>query len=327
LTARGLARKDRAALRSVRSLLAAGFAALALAVAAAAEIDDPRVPRAIPETAPRAVVVADVADLQSAPTRESDVVSQALLGWNVRVLEERDGFARIATPDRYIGWIAREALAPAPPGAADAAGAAGGYATAGEIVEVTSPIAFLYRERSVTSFAPVRRAPLGVRLELTAPEPEEGYFLVRAPDGRELFVQTGDVRRRDAAAAAPRGTGEEVVATAMGLLGAPYQWGGLTALGVDCSGLVATVYRFHGVDLYRDADLQMDDPAMLEVERHQLAPGDLVFFGERSITHVGLYAGGGEFVSATTFTRPMVRRDRLDDPYWAPLFRGARRPR
>jgi cell wall-associated NlpC family hydrolase len=308
-------------LRLVRSLLAAGFAVLALAVAAAAEIDDPRVPRAIPETAPRAVVVADVADLQSAPTRDSDVVSQALLGWNVRVLEERDGFARIATPDRYIGWIAREEIALAPPGAV------GGYATAGEIVEVTSPIAFLYREPNVTSFAPVRRAPLGVRLELAAPEPAEGFYRVRAPDGRELHVQAGDVRRRDATAPPPRGTGEEVVATALGLLGAPYQWGGLTALGVDCSGLVATVYRFHGVELYRDADLQMDDPAMLPVERHQLAPGDLVFFGERSITHVGLYAGGGEFVSATTFTRPMVRRDRLDDPYWAPLYRGARRPR
>jgi cell wall-associated NlpC family hydrolase len=322
LTVQGTARKDRAALRRLRTALAAGLAALALAAAAArGEIDDPRVPRAIPESAPRAVVVADVADLQSAPTRDSDVVSQALLGWNVRILEERDGFARLATPDRYVGWSAREALALAPPGAA------GGYATAGEIVEVTSPIAFLYRERSVTSFAPVRRAPLGVRLELAAPEPEEGYYRVRAPDGRELYVQTGDVRRRAAAVAPPRGTGEEVVATALGFLGAPYQWGGMTASGIDCSGLVAVVYRFHGVELYRDADLQMDDPAMLVVERHQLAPGDLVFFGERSITHVGLYAGGGEFVSATTFTRPMVRRDRLDDPYWAALYRGARRPR
>jgi len=320
LTARRAARKDRAALRRLRTALAAGLAALALAAAAArGEIDDPRVPRAIPESAPRAVVVADVADLQSAPTRDSDVVSQALLGWNVRILEERDGFARLATPDRYTGWIAREALAPP--------GAAGGYATAGEIVEVTSPIAFLYREPSVTSLAPVRRAPLGVRLELAAPEPQEGYYRVRAPDGRELYVQPGDVRRRAATALPPRATGEEVVATALQLLGAPYQWGGLTALGVDCSGLVATVYRFHGVELYRDADLQMDDPAMLVVERHQLAPGDLVFFGERSITHVGLYAGGGEFVSATTYARPMVRRDRLDDPYWAPLYRGARRPR
>jgi gamma-D-glutamyl-L-lysine dipeptidyl-peptidase len=150
---------------------------------------------------------------------------------------------------------------------------------------------------------------------------------VRAPEGRELYVQTGDVRRRAAEAPAPRVTGEELVATALEFLGVPYQWGGMSALGIDCSGFVAVVYRFHGVELYRDADLQMDDPAMLAVERHELAPGDLLFFGERSVTHVGLYAGGGEFVSATTYARPMVRRDRLDDPYWAALYRGARRPR
>jgi hypothetical protein len=144
-----------------------------------------------------------------------------------------------------------------------------------------------------------------------------GFYRVRAPEGRELYVQTGDVRRRAAAAPAPRVTGEELVATALEFLGVPYQWGGMSALGIDCSGFVAVVYRFHGVELYRDADLQMDDPAMLAVERHELAPGDLLFFGERSVTHVGLYAGGGEFVSATTYARPMVRRDRLDDPYWA----------
>lgn len=302
----------------MRSWLVAGLVSAVCVSLAGAEIEDPRVPRDVPESAPHAVVVADVADLYSAPTRDTDVVSQALLGWNVRVLEERDGFARLATPDRYTGWIAREALGAAPPA---------GYATSGTIVEVTSPVAFLYREASVTSFAPVRRTPLGVRLELVASEAAEGYYRVRAPDGRELYVQTGDVRRRDAAEPPPRGTGEEVVATAMQLLGAPYQWGGLTALGVDCSGLVATVYRFHGVELYRDADLQMDDPAMRPVERHELLPGDLLFFGETRVTHVGLYAGGGEFVSATTYARPMVRRDRLDDPYWAPLYRGARRPR
>lgn len=315
MTGRGAARKDRPALHVARTLLLAGLVALRFAVPLAA-IDDPRVPREIPPTAPRAVVVAAVADLYSAPSLDADVVSQALLGWNVAILEERDGFARLATPDRYTGWIAQAALDPAP---------AGGYATAGEIVEVTSPIAFLYREPSVTSRAPALRAPFGARLELAAPG--EGFLRVRVPDGRELYVQPGDVRRRAAAAPAPRVTGEEVVATALEFLGVPYQWGGMSALGIDCSGFVAVVYRFHGVELYRDADLQMDDPAMLTVERHELAPGDLLFFGAESVTHVGLYTGGGEFVSATTYARPMVRRDRLDDPYWAPLYRGARRPR
>jgi peptidoglycan endopeptidase LytF len=104
----------------------------------------------------------------------------------------------------------------------------------------------------------------------------------------------------------------------------------MSALGIDCSGLVSVLYRFEGVEILRDADLQFDDPAWAPVERQDLRPGDLLFFGAEQplrITHVGLYSGEGRFLSATTHARPMVHEDQLDDPYWAPLYRGARRPR
>lgn len=282
---------------------------------------DPRLPHPVPESAPHAVVIADIAHLQSKPSAESDVVSQALLGWNVRIVEERDGWARIDGPDRYRGWVERGALA--------LRDASAEYATAGSIAEITSALALLYREPDVTSFAPALRAPFGVRLELVARE-SEGYLAVRVPDGRLLYLQAGDARVRDAAAPPPRVSGEELVELARRFLDVPYLWGGMSALGIDCSGLVSVLYRFQGVEILRDADLQFDDPTWQPVARHELAPGDLLFFGAESplrITHVGLYAGQGRFLSATTYMRPMVREDRLDDPYWAPLYRGARRPR
>lgn len=287
----------------------------------AAEPADPRLPQAVPASAPHAVVVADVAHLYSKPTKESDVVSQALLGWNVRIVERRDGFARVEGPDRYRGWIEEGALAPR--------AAAAAYAGSGTVAEITSALAFLYREPDVTSFAPELRAPFGARLELLAGE-TEGYLAVRAPDGRTLYLQSGDARLRDAASAPPRLTGEELVEVARRFLDVPYLWGGMSALGIDCSGLASVLYRFEGIEILRDADLQFDDPTWAPVERQDLRPGDLVFFGAESplrITHVGLYAGEGRFLSATTHTRPMVHEDRLDDPYWAPLYRGARRPR
>jgi cell wall-associated NlpC family hydrolase len=284
-------------------------------LAPASAVPDPRLPQPVPESAPSAVVLGDVVDLHSQPTTESDVVSQALLGWNVRVVEERDGFARVEGPDRYRGWIARSELAPS-----------SGYAVAGEIAEITSPMALLYRDPDVTTFAPPLAAPFGTRLELVAEEPD-GYLQVRVPDGRTLFLQAGDARVRDAGRPAPRVTGAELVTLARGFLDVPYQWGGMSARGIDCSGLVSVVYRFQGVEILRDADLQYDDPSWAPVERHELAPGDLVFFGAERPTHVGIYAGDGRFVSATTYARPMVREDRLDDPRWAALLLGARRPR
>jgi cell wall-associated NlpC family hydrolase len=103
----------------------------------------------------------------------------------------------------------------------------------------------------------------------------------------------------------------------------------MTAQGIDCSGLVSRVYHANGVDLPRDADQQFGDPGTAPVQVADLHPGDLLFFGSdsRSITHVGLYEGDSRFISATTHETPVVREDRLDDPHWAAIYQGARRPR
>jgi cell wall-associated NlpC family hydrolase len=63
------------------------------------------------------------------------------------------------------------------------------------------------------------------------------------------------------------------------------------------------------------------------VERKNLQPGDLLYFGKGAgkITHTGMYLGDGQFISATAHNQPVVRIDRLDDPYWSQLFVAARR--
>jgi cell wall-associated NlpC family hydrolase len=129
----------------------------------------------------------------------------------------------------------------------------------------------------------------------------------------------------------PRGRGapREIVATARRFLGVPYLWGGMTARGIDCSGLASRVYHANGVILPRDADLQFEDPNAVAVALKALRPGDLLFFGRdaKHVSHVGLYTGGGRFINATTYRTPMVRMDRLADPHWQAIYQGARRPR
>jgi cell wall-associated NlpC family hydrolase len=289
-----------------RAAALAGAAALALTANAAAQ-----------PAAGRAVVQSAVENMYSAPDAERDVVSQATLGQEVQVLELRDGFAHVETPDRYRGWIPASALR--------SDGAA--YAQRGRVAEVVNLVANLYREPSVTSARPRLQAPLATRLELQAGDAAEGWQAVRLPDGDTAFVQVGDVRLLDAEAPRPRADGAALVATARRFLGVPYLWGGMTAWGVDCSGLVSIVYRTGGFDVPRDADLQFDDPNARPVERDELAPGDLVFFGETKVTHVGIYAGEERFVNATTHLSPVVQEGRLDDPHWSSLYRGARRPR
>jgi cell wall-associated NlpC family hydrolase len=75
--------------------------------------------------------------------------------------------------------------------------------------------------------------------------------------------------------------------------------------------------------LPRDADqqYQVGEP----VERHELQPGDLVFFGSSpsDITHVGLYAGDGNFVHASS-GRGVVT-SKLFAGWYLDHYQGARR--
>ena len=275
------------------------------------------------ENARHAVVLGTAENMYSGASPDKDVVSQALLGQIVSVLETRDGFARIETPDRYAGWVPASAIFEYPDPKAPR------YAARGTLAEVTSLMANVYRDPDVTKARPKALAPLGARLEVVRPaeDPQKRWVTVRLPSGEAAYVQSGDVRIVDAGAPRTRGSEADLVATARRFSGVPYLWGGMSVHGLDCSGLTSRVYAVNGIDLPRDADMQFDDPRARAVERADLRPGDLVFFGQKKITHVGMYVGDGRFINATTHTRPDVHEESLDDPYWAALYRGARRPR
>jgi cell wall-associated NlpC family hydrolase len=265
----------------------------------------------------KGVVIHSVANLYSEPSKAVDVVSQAIVGMELSIWEQRDGWYYVRMPDQYQGWIEAAHVRLYAPGEP-------GYASAGRVAQVNSLLALVYMDPDVTAHEPALVAPIGARLELA--EDGETWLRVTLPDEAERWVQKGDVTVVMAGSPAPRGQPEAVVATARRFLGLPYQWGGTTPLGIDCSGLVQLVYHLNGVELLRDADMQYIQPGLMAVDRADLQPGDLLFFGQSGISHVGLYIGGGEFLHATTHERPIVQISRLADPYWTELLQGAKRP-
>lgn len=120
-------------------------------------------------------------------------------------------------------------------------------------------------------------------------------------------------------------TGNAVIDEAMSHLGTPYRYGQMSRGGFDCSGLTTYVYKTQGVSLPRTSRTQAG--VGQAVSKDELKKGDLVFFktnrGTR-INHVGIYAGNGKFVHASS-GGGKVKVDTLNDGYYARRFAGARR--
>ena len=125
-----------------------------------------------------------------------------------------------------------------------------------------------------------------------------------------------------------RDAASDLVLSAMNFLGVRYRRGGDSAeAGFDCSGFTRHVFEHSlGLVLPRRADQQAQQAGLRPVPRHELEPGDLVFFNtlRRAFSHVGIYVGDGRFVHAPR-TGAAVRLESMRGAYWSSRFNGARR--
>ena len=244
----------------------------------------------------RALARLSVVSMRSKPSHGAEQVSQALMGTPVNVLEREAGWSRVRTPDGYEGWIINHSLV---------------FPSAKEMAAWTAAPKVMITE-------PFEQHDVDRRTDLVA-----GDVLVavgdslRLPDGRMILAPAGGFEPLDRLSSRPFRP-EALPRFAELYIGVPYQWGGLSSKGMDCSGLVRMAYAAQGRLLPRDAWQQ----AQLgrEVPADSLQAGDLLFFGNAGtgrITHVAIYDRDGMYVHSSQ----LVRRNSLDpeSPLYLPL--------
>jgi gamma-D-glutamyl-L-lysine dipeptidyl-peptidase len=244
--------------------------------------------------------------------------TQALYGTTVTVVGH-DGAAwtRVASPSQptnrdhrgYPGWVPTRQLTSTAP------------AKTGMSAVVRSPTAWLWSQWGSAGVAGSRvmQVSYGTRLPVVAAS--ASYVEVSMIGGRNVALRPGTVILHKAGAAWGA-TRARVLAEAKKFLGLQYLWAGTSSYGYDCSGFTYSIYRGYGVPLSRDADQQAVHGT--PVARSALLPGDLVFFRSSPagpISHVGMYAGGGNMIDAPHTGAPV----RIDPVSAFPYYAGARR--
>ena len=246
-----------------------------------------------------------VADVRKAPRPDAGLNTQLLYGDEVMVFEESEGFAWLqAERDGYVGYVSAGDLAPRGPEPTHV---------------VTALRSFVYPGPDM-KFPRSGQLSIGSRVAITGFAETRGTRYGLLASGEALVTQH---------LAPADTTAEDFVSVAERLIDTPYLWGGFSAFGIDCSGLVQLSMRMTGRSVLRDSDMQeasLGAPVDAGADFSKLQRGDLVFWKG----HVAIMTDGENMIHANGHTMTVAREglreaiDRIGYLYGGPT--GFRRP-
>ncbi len=237
-----------------------------------------------------------VAPVRKNSTSTSEQVTQLLYGETFDTLQVVGTWVRVRLhSDGYLGWVSADQVSLFN-------NTQFNDYTAMPKVTVASHVAALL-SRPLAKSAVVREAVFGC--QLTSLRQSGDFLEVRVPDGTIGYVRKNECVSKPSKAGSPSSVAK-LLRAAGNFMGISYAWGGRSPKGFDCSGFVQTVFRFNGVELPRDADMQFSAGKPLGRDLKRVRPGDLLFFSSNGnkITHVAIYIGKDrQFIHSSAYVR------------------------
>lgn len=241
-----------------------------------------------------------VTNLYLKPDNTSEVVSQGIYGWPLKLLDKHAGYVKVETFDKYQGWAETAHLIDR------------SFSPSKKIAKIIHNAAHLYAVPDTTKRRPLMTLPFEVTLNILDEPSEDNnrWIKIKLLDSTEAWIQRGDVSIDPSFLMLT-----EMLNLSTQFLGLPYTWGGVSSFGYDCSGYVQMLFRQIGIVLPRDAKDQKRFDNCRPIDLENVQGGDLLFFGPsgEKITHVGLCLDSKRMIHATVKPVPVLQITDLDD--------------
>lgn len=251
-----------------------------------------------------AVVEFSTSYLRLQPDYESPLETQELMGTVVEIVGEKSYWREVVTPQPYRAWCTDQGLVEMNQEELEA------YMAAPKVMFMQL-YGHIYTKPSLKS-ATLCDLVGGDIMRFAGRKGK--WTKVMLPSGKTGYVPSKELKEHKGFMSIAMGEGnsetispettEAIIAEAEKLVGVPYLWGGMSAKGVDCSGLVRISHIMNGILLPRNASQQIKCGDRVELD--QLQRGDLVFFGTPAtdekpmrVTHVGIYLGDGRIIHSS----------------------------
>jgi gamma-D-glutamyl-L-lysine dipeptidyl-peptidase len=264
-------------------------------------------------------IVESKVNIYKKTSKTSEVVTQALYGEPLDIIQEDGQWLKITLKDQfnYQGWAEKKAVENI------------ALEVNNDNKKIVAASQMNLRVNPNEKADVLTILPMGSVITSNKTAGKSDYTLVQLIDGRKGYVYSEELLDYKAKKVSDVSS-DQILGTAAKLLNQPYLWGGMTQGGLDCSGFIHTVFKVNGVLLHRDADLQYSHDGVnvnknIKTIDQDLLPGDLVFFQtyKSGASHVGIYTGNRRFIQSSPSKG--VNYGSLDDKYFSVRYLGSKR--